>query len=110
MQTLDTLGAGFSWLPMIWISGAQKFAGDEQSGHVRESEIELYQDMLKQAVEIAKKSREEEAVESQSEEQDWSPQISLGTNVLIPEAYVPDLSVRLSLSANWCIKEQRRYF
>ncbi|MDP6218277.1 MAG: transcription-repair coupling factor, partial [Alphaproteobacteria bacterium] len=51
----------------------------------------------KQAVEIAKKSREEEAAESQSEEQDWSPQISLGTNVLIPEAYVPDLSVRLSL-------------
>ncbi len=98
MQTLDTLGAGFSLASYdMDIRGAGNLLGDEQSGHVREVGIELYQDMLKQAVEIAKKSREEEAAESQSEEQDWSPQISLGTNVLIPEAYVPDLSVRLSL-------------
>ncbi|NBX07599.1 MAG: DEAD/DEAH box helicase, partial [Proteobacteria bacterium] len=98
MQTLDTLGAGFSLASYdMDIRGAGNLLGDEQSGHVREVGIELYQDMLKQAVEIAKKSREEEAAEIQSEEQDWSPQISLGTNVLIPEAYVPDLSVRLSL-------------
>ena len=28
---------------------------------------------------------------------DWSPQINLGVPVLIPEAYVPDLDVRLGL-------------
>jgi len=28
---------------------------------------------------------------------DWSPQLSIGISVLIPEAYVPDLGVRLGL-------------
>ena len=32
-----------------------------------------------------------------SEEETWTPQISLGTSVLIPEGYVADLSVRLGL-------------
>ena len=96
MQTLDTLGAGFSLASYdMDIRGAGNLLGDEQSGHVREG-IELYQDMLKQAVDIAKKSREE-AADSGDDGQDWSPQISLGTNVLIPESYVADLSVRLSL-------------
>ena len=97
MQTLDTLGAGFSLASYdMDIRGAGNLLGDEQSGHVREVGIELYQDMLKQAVDIAKKSREE-AADSGDDGQDWSPQISLGTNVLIPESYVADLSVRLSL-------------
>ncbi|MGC6474109.1 MAG: transcription-repair coupling factor [Candidatus Puniceispirillaceae bacterium] len=97
MQTLDTLGAGFSLASYdMDIRGAGNLLGDEQSGHVREVGIELYQDMLKQAVDIAKKSREE-AADSPDDGQDWSPQISLGTNVLIPESYVADLSVRLSL-------------
>jgi transcription-repair coupling factor (superfamily II helicase) len=30
-------------------------------------------------------------------QQDWSPQINIGTSVLIPEGYVTDLSVRLGL-------------
>jgi transcription-repair coupling factor (superfamily II helicase) len=30
-------------------------------------------------------------------EDQWSPRINLGTSVLIPEAYVPDLQVRLGL-------------
>ena len=32
-----------------------------------------------------------------SKEEAWTPQISLGTSVLIPEGYVADLSVRLGL-------------
>ena len=35
------------------IRGAGNLLGDEQSGHVKEVGIELYQDMLKQAVEAA---------------------------------------------------------
>ncbi len=97
MQTLDTLGAGFSLASYdMDIRGAGNLLGDEQSGHVREVGIELYQDMLKQAVEIARESCQSEA-ESTAISEEWSPQISLGTNVLIPEHYVPDLSVRLSL-------------
>ena len=77
------------------IRGAGNLLGDEQSGHVKEVGIELYQDMLKQAVEAARLDRAETAEEEA--ETGWSPQITLGTSVLIPDAYVPDLSVRLSL-------------
>ena len=49
--------------------------------------------MLRQAVEQAGKSSDTE----QAEIADFTLQINLGNNVLIPEAYVSDLSVRLSL-------------
>ena len=92
MQTLDQLGAGFSLASYdLDIRGAGNLLGEEQSGHVREVGIELYQDMLKQAIEVAQKK---EFVE---EHDQWSPQISLGTHVMIPDDYVSDLSVRLSL-------------
>ncbi|MEC7208297.1 MAG: TRCF domain-containing protein, partial [Pseudomonadota bacterium] len=96
MQTLDKLGAGFSLASYdMDIRGAGNLLGDEQSGHVKEVGIELYQDMLKQAVEAARLDRAETAEEEA--ETGWSPQITLGTSVLIPDAYVPDLSVCLSL-------------
>ncbi len=94
MQTLDTLGAGFSLASYdMDIRGAGNLLGDEQSGHVKEVGIELYQELLRQAVEQAGKSSDTE----QAEIADFTPQINLGNNVLIPEAYVSDLSVRLSL-------------
>lgn len=95
MQTLDTLGAGFSLASYdMDIRGAGNLLGDEQSGHVKEVGIELYQELLRQAVEQARQQKQDDEKQIQS---DWSPQINLGTNVLIPENYVPDLSVRLSL-------------
>lgn len=95
MQTLDTLGAGFTLASYdMDIRGAGNLLGDEQSGHVREVGVELYQEMLRQAVDAAKagdvKDGEDTVVE-------WTPQINLGLEVRIPEAYVPDLTVRLSL-------------
>lgn len=95
MQTLDTLGAGFTLASYdMDIRGAGNLLGDEQSGHVREVGVELYQEMLRQAVDAAKagdvKDDEDTVVE-------WTPQINLGLEVRIPEAYVPDLTVRLSL-------------
>ena len=102
MQTLDKLGAGFSLASYdMDIRGAGNLLGDEQSGHVKEVGIELYQDMLRQAVEMAKQQSVAQASDGSAtladEEDGWSPQITLGTSVLIPEAYVPDLTVRLSL-------------
>ena len=99
MQTLDKLGAGFSLASYdMDIRGAGNLLGDEQSGHVREVGVELYQEMLRQAVELARtKSKTGRVASREAGQQDWSPTISLGTNVLIPEKYVPDLSVRLSL-------------
>ena len=94
MQTLDTLGAGFTLASYdMDIRGAGNLLGDEQSGHVREVGVELYQEMLRQAVEAARDGDDDAAEEII----DWTPQLNLGLEVRIPEDYVADLTVRLSL-------------
>ncbi|MBO6520518.1 MAG: transcription-repair coupling factor [Rhodospirillales bacterium] len=91
MQTLDSLGAGFTLASHdLDIRGAGNLLGDEQSGHIREVGIELYQQMLEEAVAEARGMTE-------NEEMDWSPQVALGMPVLIPDWYVPDLTVRMGL-------------
>ncbi len=95
MQTLDTLGAGFTLASHdLDIRGAGNLLGEEQSGHVREVGIELYQHMLEEAVASA---RGHAAAEKVAAAQDWTPQINIGTSVLIPDTYVADLGVRLGL-------------
>jgi transcription-repair coupling factor (superfamily II helicase) len=90
MQTLDTLGAGFQLASHdLDIRGAGNLLGEEQSGHIKEVGIELYQQLLEEAVAA---TRGGPVVE-----EGWSPQIALGTPVLIPEDYVRDLPVRLQL-------------
>jgi transcription-repair coupling factor (superfamily II helicase) len=92
MQTLDNLGAGFQLASHdLDIRGAGNLLGEEQSGHIREVGIELYQHMLEEAVAAARGDGAAAAAE------EWSPQITLGTPVLIPEDYVADLGVRLGL-------------
>jgi transcription-repair coupling factor (superfamily II helicase) len=91
MQTLDNLGAGFSLASHdLDIRGAGNLLGEEQSGHIREVGIELYQQMLEEAVASL---RGEELADSAA----WTPQIGVGIPVLIPESYVPDLGLRLGL-------------
>jgi transcription-repair coupling factor (superfamily II helicase) len=93
MQTLDSLGAGFQLASHdLDIRGAGNMLGDEQSGHIREVGIELYQHMLEEAVTAA---RDDASARQAADE--WSPHINIGTAVLIPEAYVADLAVRLAL-------------
>src|SRR5204863_9618646 len=67
--------------------------GEEQSGHIREVGIELYQHMLEEAIAALKAEKMGESYVSS----DWTPQISVGLSVLIPESYVADLGLRLSL-------------
>ena len=95
MQALDGLGAGFSVASHdMDIRGAGNLLGEEQSGHVREVGHELYQRMLEEAVNAARAATGGEAAEVAEA---WSPQINLGTAVLLPERYVPDLDVRMDL-------------
>ena len=94
MQALDELGAGFTLASHdLDIRGAGNLLGSEQSGHIKEVGFELYQRMLEEAVAAA---RTDVATETAAEEM-WSPQINVGTAVLIPETYVADLDVRLGL-------------
>lgn len=94
MQTLDTLGAGFTLASYdMDIRGFGNLLGDEQSGNIKEVGVELYQQMLKEAVENL---RAEQRGEEQQEEK-FSPHINIGVSVLIPEDYVADLPLRLGL-------------
>lgn len=92
IQTLDQLGAGFQLASHDMDQrGSGNLLGEEQSGHIREVGIELYQQMLEDAIASARAGC---AVETKH---DWMPQINLGVPVLIPETYVADLHVRLGL-------------
>ncbi len=95
LGSLDSLGAGFTLASQdLDIRGAGNLLGEEQSGQMRDVGYELYQSMLEEA--IAKiKAGELEGL-SEADDQ-WAPQINLGVPVLIPDAYVPDLDVRLGL-------------
>ncbi|MGZ3367156.1 MAG: TRCF domain-containing protein, partial [Caulobacteraceae bacterium] len=94
LQSLDSLGAGFQLASHdLDIRGGGNLLGDEQSGHIREIGVELYQQMLEDAV---AELREQGGVEINTS-RGWSPQINTGAAVLIPEEYVPDLNVRLAL-------------
>ncbi|TPW33198.1 transcription-repair coupling factor [Martelella alba] len=91
LQSLDTLGAGFQLASHdLDIRGAGNLLGEEQSGHIKEVGFELYQQMLEEAVAEAKGDEDLGSA-------DWSPQIALGTSVMIPEHYVPDINLRMGL-------------
>jgi transcription-repair coupling factor (superfamily II helicase) len=91
LQSLDSLGAGFQLASHdLDIRGGGNLLGEEQSGHIKEVGFELYQQMLEEAV-LEMKG---EAVDDHGQ---WSPQIAVGTSVMIPETYVGDLQLRLSL-------------
>jgi transcription-repair coupling factor (superfamily II helicase) len=95
LQSLDSLGAGFMLASHdLDMRGGGNLLGEEQSGHVREVGVELYQQMLEDAV---KALRSGESLDTHEVADEWSPQIDIGAAVLIPEGYVEDLSTRLSL-------------
>jgi len=92
IQQLDTLGAGFQLASHdLDIRGAGNLLGEEQSGHIREVGYELYQQMLEEAVASLQEGGE------QATDGRWSPQITIGMAVMIPESYVGDLGLRLGL-------------
>ena len=94
LSDLDSLGAGFQLASHdLDIRGAGNLLGDEQSGHIREVGFELYQSMLEDAILAAKAG--EMGLERPPEE--FSPQITVDAPIMIPEDYVPDLSVRMAL-------------
>ncbi len=92
---LDALGAGFSLASQdLDLRGAGNLLGAEQTGHIQEVGIELYQRMLLEAVEKLQADQEgRKAREAVS----WSPEVSIGSAILIPGDYVSEMDVRLAL-------------
>ncbi|MEO6433814.1 MAG: transcription-repair coupling factor [Sphingomicrobium sp.] len=91
LAQLDSLGAGFQLASHdLDIRGAGNLLGDVQSGHIKEVGFELYQSMLEGAIMDMK-------VGGGTRKEDLTPQISVDAAILIPEAYVPDLDLRMGL-------------
>ena len=97
LQALDTLGAGFSLASHdMDIRGSGNVLGEEQSGHIKEVGIALYQHMLEEEIARQKANIGSQKVADEVQH-DWAPQIVTGIPIMIPETYVKDLGVRLGL-------------
>ena len=91
LADLDSLGAGFQLASHdLDIRGAGNLLGEEQSGHIKEVGFELYQSMLEEAI-------VEQKAGGIPQREEFSPQISVDAPIMIPEAYVPDLDLRMGL-------------
>lgn len=94
LQRLDGLGAGFTLASYdLDIRGPGNLLGDEQSGHIREVGFELYNQMLKEAIDAIRYGHKY----SDETSTEWSPALNLGLTYRIPEDYVADLSLRMQM-------------
>lgn len=91
---LEDLGAGFMLATQdLEIRGAGELLGDEQSGHISKIGFTLYMEMLEDAVKSLKEGKEpslEQMLRGQCE-------VDLRIPALLPEDYVHDVNIRLSL-------------
>jgi transcription-repair coupling factor (superfamily II helicase) len=94
IESLEDLGAGFTLATHdLEIRGAGELLGEEQSGQIEEIGFNLYLELLERAVRSLKAGREP----------DLEPAMLSGTEVelhlpaLLPEDYVADIHLRLTL-------------
>ncbi|MBF0296403.1 MAG: transcription-repair coupling factor [Magnetococcales bacterium] len=98
IESMGELGAGFSLATHdLEIRGAGNILGEEQSGQIREVGFELYNQMLKEAVEALASGIIRPTEAKPGEEEEISAVINLHISTHIPEEYVPDVRQRLTL-------------
>ena len=94
IDALEDLGAGFMLATQdLEIRGAGELLGDEQSGHISKIGFSLYMEMLESAVKALKEGKEPSLaymLNSQCE-------VDLRIPALLPDDYVSDVNMRLSL-------------
>lgn len=89
IQEMSYLGAGFRLaLKDLEIRGAGNILGPEQSGHIYKVGFDMYMEMLEKAVSELK---------GQEIREDIEPQIRLKVSAFIPEDYISDNVLRLSI-------------
>ncbi len=89
IQEMSYLGAGFRLaLKDLEIRGAGNLLGAEQSGHIYKVGFDMYMEMLEKAVSELKGEEIKEEID---------PQIRLRLSAFIPEDYIPDITLRLSI-------------
>ncbi|MFV0623944.1 TRCF domain-containing protein [Sphingomonas sp. ac-8] len=90
LQAFDRLGAGFAISARdLDMRGAGDLMGEAQAGHMKLIGVDLYQHLLGLALRSAR--GEEVAV--------WTPELNLGIEGRLPEAWIPEAEVRLTLYA-----------
>ncbi|WP_395342962.1 transcription-repair coupling factor [Ningiella sp. W23] len=94
IASLEDLGAGFALATHdLEIRGAGELLGDDQSGQINAVGFSLYMEMLEKAVEALKEGKEPSLTDALGEQ----TEIELRIPALIPDDYVGDVNLRLSL-------------
>lgn len=89
MKEYESLGAGFHMaLRDMEIRGTGEILGSAQWGHIAAIGYELYQQMLKEAV---------DRLQGKPIRKEIEPEIAIGLDAYIPEEYCPDQHLRLGL-------------
>jgi transcription-repair coupling factor (superfamily II helicase) len=89
MREMSFLGAGFRLaMKDMEIRGAGNLLGPQQSGHIHAVGFDMYVEMLEKAVAEAKGEEVREEAE---------PTINLKRSAFIPETYIEDVTLRLSI-------------
>jgi transcription-repair coupling factor (superfamily II helicase) len=94
IESLEDLGAGFTLATHdLEIRGAGELLGEEQSGQIQEIGYALYMEMLERAVNALKSGK----VPQLDEPMHQGPEVDLHVPALLPDAYLPDVHLRLVL-------------
>ena len=89
IQEFAELGSGFRIAAAdLEIRGAGNLLGKQQSGNIASVGLDLYLQMVEQAVQKLK---------GQEVQEEWEPTLQLDVSAFIPEEYVEDASQRLGL-------------
>ncbi|PNU05671.1 helicase-related protein [Novosphingobium guangzhouense] len=88
LANFDRLGAGFAISGQdLDMRGAGDLVGDDQAGHMKLIGVDLYQHLLRVALKAA---RGEDA-------ERWSPELCVGMSGVLPDSWIPEADLRLSL-------------
>ena len=91
----EDLGSGFSISTAdMDIRRHGNLIGENQSGHVKDIGVELYQKMLSQEIATIRNQSDSDT-NSQTQKEDWSPNINIGVSFHIPESYIKNTSKRV---------------
>ncbi|MDR6786861.1 transcription-repair coupling factor (superfamily II helicase) [Sphingomonas sp. BE138] len=88
LEAFDRLGAGFAISARdLDMRGAGDLLGETQAGHMKLIGIDLYQQLLEGAL---RRARGEEV-------ERWTPELHLGIDGRLPETWIPDEELRVTL-------------
>ncbi|MFK3891002.1 TRCF domain-containing protein [Sphingomonas sp. NPDC079357] len=90
LEAFDRLGAGFAISARdLDMRGAGDLLGETQAGHMKLIGIDLYQQLLEGAL---RRARGEEV-------ERWTPELHLGVEGRLPETWIPDEELRVTIYA-----------